>query len=75
MTSKKAAISDKLTDFNEERFSALRNAHYHMAREAWFSGVNRFCNFLVLMAGTGVAVQITQGFNFSGNDPLLLAVT
>jgi hypothetical protein len=36
------------------KFVALRNAHYHMAREKWFVWWDRIITYLIILAGTGV---------------------
>jgi hypothetical protein len=53
-------------DLSGVRFNALRNAHYHMARQAWFDRLNRFCNFLVIIAGTAIAYQVSQRLDWVG---------
>ena len=47
-------------DIHNIRFAALRNAHYHMSRQAWFDGWNRIFSFLIIILGTALAWQISQ---------------
>ena len=42
------------------RFAALRNAHYHLSRQAWFDRWNRLFNVLIIASGTALAWQISQ---------------
>lgn len=43
------------------RHMALRNALYHLARRRFLDGVNRFCNLLIILGGTGTAAQLAGG--------------
>lgn len=48
------------------RFAALRNAHYHMSRQAWFDGLNRVFSFAIILSGTALAWQVSQQKEFVG---------
>jgi hypothetical protein len=55
----------------EVRFDLTRNAMYHASRARFFNGLNRFCNFIIILLGTSVA---TQFISTSNNGVLFLGI-
>lgn len=40
---------------------ALRNAQYHAARRRFLDAVSKLFNFVIILAGTGTAAQLSEG--------------
>jgi hypothetical protein len=44
----------------EVKFGLTRNAMYHASRARFFNGLNRICNFIIILLGTSVAAQVVS---------------
>ncbi len=61
MSTEIVRIEDVDGEISDLRHMALRNALYHVARRRWLDGWSRFFNLLTILAGTGIAADLTKG--------------